>query len=130
VLGAIDLEEDQGARHVLEAIRDTGASAADRERLITIILTLASDAARQLLEAMMTTTEWKSDFIENFRKEGIKEGIEKGKAEYVLRTLDVRGIKVTEKQREQVISCADPTQLDRWFDRALTAKSAVDVFPG
>jgi hypothetical protein len=48
-MGAINMEEDQGARHILAAIRDTGASAADRERLTTIILTLASDAARQLL---------------------------------------------------------------------------------
>jgi hypothetical protein len=41
-------------------------SVADRRRLTTIILKAASDAARQILEDMMTTAEWKSDFIESY----------------------------------------------------------------
>jgi hypothetical protein len=38
---------------------------------LTIMLTLASDAARRRPEAMMTTMEWKSDFIEDFVRESV-----------------------------------------------------------
>jgi hypothetical protein len=141
-MGAIDLEAEQGCRQVLAAIRDTGASTADRQRLITIILKVASSAARQILEDMMTTIEWKDDFVEGFVERGIQQGIEKGiqqgiekgmekaKAEYILRILHTRGLTVTEQQREKVTSCTDSAQLDRWFDRALTAATAAEVFTG
>jgi hypothetical protein len=35
---------------------------------------------------------------------------------------------VTDQQRDEVSSCADIAQLDEWFDRALVANSAADVF--
>jgi len=69
-MGAMNLEEDQGARSFLTAVRESGASAADRKRLSTIMLNLASDAARRRLETMMTTMEWKSDFIEGYVQQG------------------------------------------------------------
>jgi hypothetical protein len=139
-MGAIDLEAEHGARQVLTAIRDTRASTADRKRLTTIILKVASGAARQILEDMMTTIDWKDDFVERYFEEieqraieqaiekGLEKGLEKGKAEYLLKILDARRIEVSDQQREQVNSCTDPAMLDRWFDRALTAASAEDVF--
>jgi hypothetical protein len=123
-MGAIDLETEQGARQVLNAIHDTGASTADRERLTTIILAIASSSAQQILEDMMTTIEWKSDFIEGFHRRGAAEA----KAEAILKIIDSRQIKVTGQQREQVTSCTDLTQLDEWFDRALNADTAADIF--
>lgn len=135
-MGAINLEEDQGARAFLTAVRESGASVADRKRLSTIMLNLASDAARRRLETMMTTMEWKSDFIEGFvqeglqqgRRQGMEQGAAKAKAEDVLKIIDARAIDVTAEQREQVSSCTDITQLDEWFDSALTAETAADVF--
>ena len=132
----LDLETESGARQVLAAVRDTGASAADRKRLATIILKSASDAARQILEDMMATTEWKDDFIESFvnagleqgREQGLEQGLEQGKAEYIFKTLDKRGLALTVEQREQVSACTDLAQLDQWFDRALTAATTADVF--
>jgi hypothetical protein len=44
------METEEGALRVLAAIRDTGASVADRKALTVIILKRASDAARQILE--------------------------------------------------------------------------------
>jgi hypothetical protein len=79
-IGAINLEEDQGARAFLTAVRGNGASVVDRKRLSTIMMNLASDAARRRLETMMTTMEWKSDFIEGFVQEGLEKGIVKAKA--------------------------------------------------
>lgn len=142
-LPALDMTSEAGARQVLAAIRDTGASHAERKRLTTIILKRASDAARRILEDMMATTEWKDDFIESYvqigieqgREQGREQGLEQGaasaKAQAVLKVLDTRGLNPTEKQRAQVTATAGIDQLDRWFERALTAATADDVFqPG
>jgi predicted transposase YdaD len=141
---AIDMETEAGARRVLAAIHDTGASDADRKRLTTIVLTSASDAARQTLEAMMSTTEWKDDFIESYvqigieqgreqgREHGIEQGLEQGaanaKAQDILKVMDARSLKLTQEQRGKVTATAGITQLDTWFDRALTADTAAGVF--
>jgi hypothetical protein len=94
------------------------------------MLNLASDAARRRLETMMTTMEWKSDFIEGFVQEGLEKGMVKAKAEAVLKIIDARAIDVTTQQRDQVSSCADIAQLDEWFDSALAAGTAADIFKG
>jgi hypothetical protein len=88
------------------------------------MLNLASDAARRRLETMMTTMEWKSDFIEGY----VQQGEVKAKSEAVLKIIDSRAINVTAEQREQVASCTDIAQLNEWFDSALTAETAADIF--
>jgi hypothetical protein len=123
-MGGIDLESEAGARQVLDATASTEVSAADRLRMTVIILTLASDAERQILEAMMTTSEYEKTFVERIHDQGIAEG----KAEAVLRLLDVRGVALTREQRDQVTSCTDAAQLDLWFDRAITAGTDAEVF--
>jgi hypothetical protein len=131
-MGAINLEEEQGARAFLTAVRESNDSVADRKRLSTIMLNLASDAARRRLETMMTTMEWKSDFIEGFVQEGMQKGMQQGevkaKSEDVLKIIDAREISVTAEQRDRVSSCTDIAQLDEWFDRALTAETAAAIF--
>jgi hypothetical protein len=131
-LPALDMENPAVARQVLTAIRDTGASYAERETLTTIILVRASEAARRLLEGMMKTMEWKSDFIESFKQEGLEQGLEQGrvatKRHDVLKVLDVRGLRPTDAQRAQVEASTDLAHLDLWFERALTAATAADVF--
>jgi flagellar biosynthesis/type III secretory pathway protein FliH len=97
---------------------------------------------------MMTTIEWKSDFIEGFhqqgreegrqegRQEGLQEGLQEGreqglqesKTEYLLKIIDARRIALTEQERQQVSSCTDLAQLDQWFGRALNATTAADIF--
>ncbi|MGH3280161.1 MAG: hypothetical protein ACRDNW_13625, partial [Trebonia sp.] len=135
-LPAMDMEHPAVARRVLQAIRDTGASDAERKTLTTVILVRASEAARRLLEDMMRTMEWKSDFIENYVEQGIEQGIEQGvekgsvstKRHDVLTVLDARHLRPTEAQRAQVEASTDLSQLDRWFHRSLTATTADDVF--
>jgi hypothetical protein len=139
-LPALDMESEAGARQVLAAIRDTGASYADRRRLTAIILKRASDAARQTLEAMMSTAEWKDDFIESYvqigieqgREQGLEQGLEQGaanaKAQAVLKVMDARGLAPAPEERAKVVATVGITQLDLWFDRALTANTAADVF--
>jgi predicted transposase YdaD len=110
----------------------TEVSDADRLRMTAIILRLASDAARQILEAMMTTSEYEKTFVERIHDQGISEGEAKGKAEGkaedVLKLLDARHLAPSKEQRQRVTSCTDPAQLDVWFDRAITAGTAAEVF--
>jgi hypothetical protein len=73
---------------------------------------------------MMTTMEWKSDFIEGF----VQQGEVKAKSEAVLKIIDSRAINATAEQCQQVTSCTDIAQLDEWFDSALTAEAAADIF--
>ena len=59
--------------------------------MTTIILRLASDAARHRLEAMMTTSEYEKTFIEKIHDEGKSEGIAEGEAKALLRLMSARG---------------------------------------
>jgi hypothetical protein len=127
-MGGIDMESEPGAHRVLDAMASAEVSDADRLRMTAIILRLASDAARQILEAMMTTSDYEKTFVERIHDQGIAEGEAKGKAEAVLKLLDARGLALSHEKRQRVTSCTDPAQLDLWFDRAITATTAADVF--
>jgi hypothetical protein len=135
-LNAVVPAEPAVAQRVLEAIRDTGASDADQRKLVTIILKRAADAARQILENLVTAIEWKEDWVEDFiergRIEGIAEGEAKGavsaKVTAIMKVLSVRDLHPTKKQLGQLAACTDLAVLDRWFDRSLTAASAAEVF--
>jgi hypothetical protein len=70
---------------------------------------------------------FKQGFKEGF-KEGFKQGAVASAGEKLLRLLDGRGLKPTDAQRAQVAGTEDMPQLDRWFDRAINAESAADVF--
>jgi hypothetical protein len=96
--------------------------------MTAIILKLASDHARQILEAMMTTSEYQKTFIERIHDEGIAEGEALGAARTLLRLLDRRGLTPIDEQRQRVTSGNDPAQLDLWLDRAITASTAAEVF--
>ena len=127
-MGGIDLETEAGARRVLDAMASPQVAEADRFRMTTIILRLASDAARHLLEAMMTTSEYEKTFIEKIHDEGKSEGIAEGEAKALLRLMSARGLAPSQAQQNRVTSCTDSAQLDLWFDRAVTATTAAEVF--
>ena len=123
-LPALNMEDRVVASRVLGAIRDSGASDAERKILTTIILVRASEGARRLLEDMMMTMEWKSDFIESY----VDQGRILARREDVLKVLDARRLHSTEAQRASVEASTDLAQLDLWFERSLTAVTAADVF--
>jgi hypothetical protein len=79
---------------------------------------------------MMTTSEYEKTFVEKIHDQGIAEGEARGKAEAILRLLDARGLALSEEQRDQIGSCTDAARLDLWFDRAITAGTAAEVFAG
>jgi hypothetical protein len=123
-LPSLDMADPAVARQVLQAIRETGASDADRKKLVTIILKRASKAAHQILEDLMAAVEWKDDFVEGF----VAQGAASAKVTYILKALAARDLHPTKKQLKQVAECADLATLDRWFDRCMTAASAAEVF--
>jgi hypothetical protein len=87
-----------------------------------------------LLEELVTTKHWPvySPFAkEHFgkgREEGLTEGLVRGERDKILLTLRLRGLDVTESQRERIVACADLDQLQDWSQRALTATAAGDLF--
>ena len=139
-LPALDMADPAVARRVLEAILDTGASGADRRKLVTIILKRASRAARQILEDLMTAVEWKDDWVESFvnvgKAEGIAEGRAEGRAEGkaeavvsdLMRLLKLRNMHPGKRHMALIAQCTDLATLQRWFDRAATAANAKEVF--
>jgi hypothetical protein len=76
----------------------------------------------------MTTMEWKSEFVESFIEQGREQGLVQAKRQDLLKILDLRGLRPTEEQRARVGSSIDLAQLDRWFERSLTATTAAEVF--
>lgn len=148
-MGVVDLEDKTNASHVLSAINQTRAGIADRRRMTAIILNLASEAARAILEEMtMALPDVQNDFLDRIEAEAAARAAAKATAETtarvtaevtaevtakvkagdVLRVLAARHLEPTEAQRELVAGCTDLGQLDRWFDRALTAPAIDQVF--
>ncbi|MFJ3925652.1 hypothetical protein [Streptomyces sp. NPDC090022] len=62
------------------------------------------------------------------KAEGQAAGLAQGKAEDILRLLDRRGIAVSLDIRVRVSACTDIDVLDHWFDRAITATTADELF--
>lgn len=81
-------------------------------------------------DQMYTTI--RDELLAKGRAEGLVEGAMKGKAEgkaaMLERLLLARGIALTEELRDRVRTCADESLLDRWFDRAIAAATATEVF--
>ena len=61
--------------------------------------------------------------------EGHKSGVAEGKRDALLRLIARRGFTLTEDENKRIATCAEVTTLDRWFDAALTAKTAAEVLP-
>jgi hypothetical protein len=77
---------------------------------------------------MMTTSEYEKTLAERLVEQGEAKGKAEGKAEDVLRLLDGRHLAPSQEQRDRVTSCTDAAQLNLWFDRAITAGTAAEVF--
>jgi len=58
---------------------------------------------------------------------GKQAGRAEGKAESILRILELRGVAVERAQREEILRCSDVDRLARWLDRAAMTSSIDDV---
>jgi hypothetical protein len=98
-------------------------------------------ATRTRWEAFMTTAadyEFRSELLRNVLARGKAEGEAqgevrgeaRGEARAILTVLDGRGVAVPDDIRDQVLGCADTSQLDIWLRRAVTATTVDDVIHG
>jgi len=71
---------------------------------------------------------YRSEFIDSWIQKGKAEGEARAKAQDIFKVLEARALQPTAGQRKRVTDCTDISQLDAWFDRALTASSAAQVF--
>lgn len=72
---------------------------------------------------------WAKGWTEG-RTEGWREGRVYALTHTLLRLLELRRIALSETDRERISSCRDCVLLARWTDRALTARTAEDLFSG
>jgi hypothetical protein len=182
VMGKLDLAEETVQHRILDTLH--GVALETRRSYMTLILNVAGEAARNALEAMMTTASYGNDFFEGFveqgraqgralglaeglaeghaeglaeghaeglveghaeglaeghaeglaegRAEGLAEGHAEGRAEGMrdglLAIFESRGLTLTPRQREHVMSCSEIGRLKEWHTRALTAATADEIF--
>jgi hypothetical protein len=84
------------------------------------------DAARTALEELMRsgTYEYTSEFARRF----IAQGRQEGESGALLTLLEARGIPVDEPSRQHILTCKDHEQFKRWLVRALSVRSAHELF--
>jgi hypothetical protein len=99
-----------------------------------VILASLSEATRAAMEKLMASGnyEYQSEFAKTHqakgRTEGRAEGEARGEARSVLTVLDARGLVVSEEQKERISACTDLELLGRWLRKAVTARSAEELF--
>ena len=74
--------------------------------------------------------KWKAGVREGKREgkaEGKREGKAEGKAEAIVDILEVRGIALSSKEKETILTCQDRATLDAWLPRALHVSSAAEL---
>lgn len=84
--------------------------------------TPAAEIWRDLMVADLSF--FRSETSQRLREEGREEGLAAG----VVRVLEKRGIPVSDDVRERITHCTDDAVIDTWYDRALTATTADDLF--
>jgi hypothetical protein len=77
---------------------------------------------------MTMTYPYASELRRELTESGRMEGRAEGRADALLSLLTLRGITVTDTQRERVLACSDEEEFLRWLGRATSANSADEVF--
>jgi hypothetical protein len=91
---------------------------------------------RDLMKAMEMDEELRAslhegsvgEVVREFEAEAEAKGRAEGEAKGILRIVDRREIALTVEERERILACTDLETLNRWFDAALDATSAEEIF--
>jgi predicted transposase YdaD len=94
-------------------------------QVIDIIGELVSAEVRQIFKS--TADLLREEGEARGRAEGRAEGEARGRAKDILRILAAHRLPVSSDLEALILGCHDLAQLDRWFDRALTARTIDDV---
>lgn len=112
----------------LEALRELDAgplSEAQRQPWIDILADV-----RYLFDEEPNLSPEEQTIVTELRQRWEREKAElraESKAEAILTVLTTRGFKVSEYVRQRVLGCKDPSVLDRWLAKAVTAASDAEV---
>lgn len=130
---AITHGRDPGADAILKALAAALKTVGEDTASIFIELTEqglgtapSADIWRDLMAVDLSF--FRSQTAERLRGEGRVEGLAEGRAEDILRLLSKRGIAVPDDVRDRITACTDPDTLSTWFDRAITATTAGELF--
>ncbi|MFL5352944.1 Rpn family recombination-promoting nuclease/putative transposase [Archangium sp.] len=103
------------------------------ENLGVVVRYLLYIGDRSVREAAGRVVDWVMDaqraeeLMRSYGEELIEQGVAKGRAEDMLRVLAARGVHVGDEARQRILTCTDVATLDRWFDRALNARTLSEV---
>jgi hypothetical protein len=76
----------------------------------------------------MASPKFHSTFVDGLLQQGEEKGEVKSKIEDLIKVIRARGLELTKAELELVTSCSDLSQLAAWFDQALDAKTADEIF--
>ena len=76
----------------------------------------------------MASPKFHSTFVDGLLQQGEEKGAVKSKIEDLIKLIRARGLELSRAQLELVTSCPDLSQLATWFDHALDAKTADEIF--
>ncbi|MGW3522736.1 hypothetical protein [Streptomyces olivaceus] len=122
--GVADDAEKSGVRGNPE--RDADVDRVDWAEIVEI--GLGEGPGREYWRHLMATYTPNFPGSNTIVEESWLEGRAKGRAEDILRILEVRGIEISDPVRERVIECTDLDVLGTWFDRSLSAAHAEELF--
>ena len=75
--------------------------------------------------------ELQSDFARKYffegKAEGEARGEARGEAKMLLRIIALRGVDLSDAERQRILACTDDDQLGRWAARALTARTSAEI---
>jgi len=106
-------------------------------RYVTSVFPPSSPARDRILELispeqrtmyLSVYDEMKAEGHADGRIAGKSEGKIEGKIEALFKLLAHRNLVLDEPLRARVLACTNESQLERWFDRALTAATVAEVF--
>jgi hypothetical protein len=132
VFSAVCHGGDAGVDAVFPALAEALRALGPQKAILyhDVVLAGLPQAPRARWEAYMSTAteyEFRSELLREVAARGQALGEARGEAHAVLTVLDARGVPVPEDVREQILACADLTQLDTWLRRVATAATADDV---
>ncbi|WP_309505455.1 hypothetical protein [Streptomyces phytophilus] len=141
VFSAITHSNDPDAGAILNVLAEALQKTDDETRTICSELAssgLGDTPAAGIWRTLMETGlfSFRGFVAEGLREEGRVEGRVEGREEgrvadgvaKVTRLLEVRGIPVPADAHRRITTCKDPETLDLWFDRAITATTADELF--
>jgi len=91
---------------------------------LALIESALGDAARKAFE-MNAKVERR---ISSWQRGSFEKGLAEGRAGSIIAVLEARGLAVTDVQRERVLGCTDPLQLDDWLRRATAVADTAVLF--